>query len=139
MSKWFLSLVVVGSIFPGLISSAVAAGKVTSVICSSSAPNVTGFELVRVSSKKNRAQGSHVVSASVNEGGIQFQGMYDTSLKRLKVKAVQVDEDGEAGLVIASVDGYAAMGEHLRMIFLNPTGTEKSLQTIEMVCNVVAH
>ncbi len=113
---------------------AFAEGKTTSVICSTDAPKIEGFELVRVTRKKDRATGSYdVASRDFRSGAIRFQGSYDVELKRLKAKLIQVDEDGEEVSFLGSVDGYAAAGEHLRAIFASPAGP------IELVCNVVAH
>jgi len=138
--KYILSLLTIGLVYQGAVASPAAAGKMTLVICSSSSPRAEGFELARVSRKKDKGTGFYtVVSRNWNEGGIRFEGTYDVQLRRLKVKAIQVDEDGEEGQFLASVDGVASAGEHLRMIFMNPVGPEKTFEQVELVCNIVSH
>jgi|GEM_PF-6199910 len=140
MFKKMLLLTIVGAVPGTLYSVNAAPGKATSVICSASSPRVEGFELVRVSRKKDRGNGAYsVVSQSVRDGGILFRGIYDVPLRRLKASAVQVDEDGEEGQFLASVDAVVAAGEHLRMIFMSPIGSEKMPGKVELVCNVVSH
>jgi len=140
MLKYILSLLTVGMVSQGAVASPAAVGKMTLVICSSSSPRAEGFELARVSRKKDKGTGFYtVVSRNLNEGGIRFEGTYDVQLRRLKVKAIQVDEDGEEGQFLASVDGVAFAGEHLRMIFMNPVGPEKTFEQVELVCNIVSH
>jgi len=140
MFKKMLLLTIAGAV-PGTLSSVIAEpAKVTSVICSASSPRIQGFELIRVSRKKNRGNGAYnVTSHSVQDGGILFRGTYDVPLHRLKATAVQVDEDGEEGQFLASVDAVVDTGEHLRVIFMNPVGPEKTLEKVELVCNVVSH
>lgn len=106
------------------------------VVCSSSAGKTEGFQLANFNVKRESGGGVHNTSS----GELRYVGTYDQESERLQVNVFALDEEGEEKNLVAKLDARAPIGEHVRMIFTNPSSepSEKA-ELVEFVCNVLKH
>ncbi len=118
-----------------ILGADVAAAPRISVICSHTMPGVEGFELVRVGARKSIGKSEH----RSHRGDHSYQATYTRASQRLNVRVVKVDEDGEEGRFLASLDIKLPPSEYVRMI-LGTSANEggEAAEPNEVVCNAIA-
>lgn len=106
------------------------------VVCSSNAGRAEGFHLANFNAKRDSGAGVHDAAS----GNLRYSGKYDQVLERLQVNVFALDEDGEEKNLVAKLEAKMPFGEHVRMIFTNPS-SEPSVkpELVEFVCNVLKH
>lgn len=106
------------------------------VVCSSSAGKTEGFHLANFNANRDSGAGMHNTAS----GELRYVGTYDQAMERLRVNVFALDEEGEEKNLVAKLDAKAPFGEHVRMVFANPTsGSSEKTELVELVCNILKH
>jgi hypothetical protein len=98
------------------------------VICSQNAKSLSGFELVKVRSKDRAYAGSFAVD------GLNFSGTYWSKYEALNITVRALDEDGQLGQVILTIESKLSSGDFLRVKSKLPDGSGD----LDMYCHFVS-